>query len=498
MTIFEQSCTAEIHSNTGSLPCLYNIAGRLDCCRVVTAESTCVTMGTTTNTAEEYMNTLKAELERDTFRDEVVAANLAKLKLLARSPQLAPAVYCQDGICLLAEGAFAKNSADRPASSLEAARILANALLLEDRWQQVLAKKGYVPDVLDFYRRPGIDYEFVGGRILFLLTYKSQVDFVSLIESRGLTEAIDSHLSKHASLASATYFSSSLMIVPAMVESLKLLYNLASQHQPQMHFFSTSIISTIGILNACPISSEPLKPPIAQLLHVLAIIDWPSLLNKQEDSHITDCAEILVQLLARLVSSSPAAVKEPDLVPLLTVLRKVVELDHRDAVQLLKHSLLPQDEERDRPLGQSETLASRLLRIQTATGSTVLPEAISGLLFDLSDHDPKQFIHNVGYGHAAGYLMSHKIPVPDDLGADIGQNAARSQAVNPITGQRRDAEPETTGQEMTESEKEREAERLFVLFERLKATGVVNVENPITLAQQSGQFEEDVGSNSSK
>ncbi len=32
---------------------------------------------------------------------------------------------------------------------------------------------------------------------------------------------------------------------------------------------------------------------------------------------------------------------------------------------------------------------------------------------------------------------------------------------------------------MTEEEKEREAERLFVLFERLKATGVVDVKNPV-------------------
>lgn len=43
---------------------------------------------------------------------------------------------------------------------------------------------------------------------------------------------------------------------------------------------------------------------------------------------------------------------------------------------------------------------------------------------------------------------------------------------------------------MTEEEKEREAERLFVLFERLKQTGVVDVKNPVEVAQQSGRFEE--------
>ena len=43
---------------------------------------------------------------------------------------------------------------------------------------------------------------------------------------------------------------------------------------------------------------------------------------------------------------------------------------------------------------------------------------------------------------------------------------------------------------MTDAEKEREAERLFVLFERLRATGVLNVENPLRTAQQTGRFEE--------
>ena len=43
--------------------------------------------------------------------------------------------------------------------------------------------------------------------------------------------------------------------------------------------------------------------------------------------------------------------------------------------------------------------------------------------------------------------------------------------------------------EMTEEEKEIEAEKLFVLFERLNKLGV-RVENPVQAAQQSGKFEE--------
>lgn len=76
--------------------------------------------------------------------------------------------------------------------------------------------------------------------------------------------------------------------------------------------------------------------------------------------------------------------------------------------------------------------------------------------------------------------MSHDLPAPefslqsDSLDAaagdteDLGETLTRvdGQDINPITGQRTDMEPVDTGPEMTDLEKEREAERLFVLFER--------------------------------
>jgi hypothetical protein len=62
--------------------------------------------------------------------------------------------------------------------------------------------------------------------------------------------------------------------------------------------------------------------------------------------------------------------------------------------------------------------------------------------------------------------------------------------VNPITGQRLDAESEGPDlSQMTDEEKEREAERLYVLFERMRSLGI-GVENPVRAFQQSGRFEE--------
>lgn len=62
-----------------------------------------------------------------------------------------------------------------------------------------------------------------------------------------------------------------------------------------------------------------------------------------------------------------------------------------------------------------------------------------------------------------------------------------------MTGQKVTEEHERAQRElslMTEEEKEREAERLFVLFERMRRLGVVQVENPVRRAQQEGRFEE--------
>ena len=84
------------------------------------------------------------------------------------------------------------------------------------------------------------------------------------------------------------------------------------------------------------------------------------------------------------------------------------------------------------------------------------------LFFELADQNPTQFVHNVGFGNAAGYLSSKGIQISQqDMEA-----GGSGPDVNPITGQRIDAEPDVPLPDMSDEEKEREAERLFVLFER--------------------------------
>ena len=439
--------------------------------------------------AEDHLKAVKAELQKDSFNDEAAHERLTSLKALARDPQNASCVYCAQGLGVLAEVAFGSNNDQRPFSSLEAARVVANALLLQDQMQQVLADLCCQNRVLDFYSQQSADHEFVGARILFLLTYKSKVDFVELIESQGLVDHIRAHLAKHASLTSSDDFATSPMKTMALTETTKLLYNLTSKYPGQMYFLSQTVESLISVARDIALPSGPLGPPLAQILNALAILEWPVSLNKGREDSMLDLAHRSIELLDQSTSSLQPVQLETMLIALLTTTRKLIELSYMKVQQLLRLSLLPQDEERDKPLGQSRSLASRVLRLHTSGGLTILPEAISGLLFDLSNRDARTFVHNIGYGHAAGYLMTHKIPMPQDLITTANENIGEVE-INPITGQRVDAETPVSIPEMTDAEKEREAERLFVLFERLKATGVMNVENPLRSAQQSGRFEE--------
>lgn len=446
--------------------------------------------------AEEDLQAVRAELQTDNFDDGEIGKRLANLKAIARDPSNAPCVYCKTGLNVLAEVAFGSKNDQRPLASLEAARIIANALLLRDQTQQVFAELNYTESVVDFYSQESADHQFVGGRILFLLTYRSKVDFVALIESHQLLDHVRSQLIKHASSISSNSFESSPTNAMALTETTKLLYNLTSKYPGQMHFLSKTVDSLIDIVSTITLPSSPLAPPVAQLLNDLAIVEWPTSMNEGRENVLLGLARRFVELLDRSTSSLRPAQLETMLIALITATRKLNELAYLKVKQLLRLSLLPQDEERDKPLGRSQSLASRLLRLQTLGGLTILPEAISGLLFDLSERDARVFVHNIGYGHAAGYLMTHKIPIPKDLKTTANRSIPRNGEVeiNPITGQRLDAETPVVMPEMTDAEKEKEAERLFVLFERLKATGVMNVEHPLRIAQQSGSFEELSGS----
>lgn len=428
-------------------------------------------------------------------------------------------------------------------ASRDALRCLANLFLLDPKTRQMFIDLGFpdkaaerlkvglswLPQISDptlsSLQNDDRDDEFLVSRILFLMTYDTNLNFDGLFEHHQLSQSMNRvrrihfqccrtqliavqniahHANSYSTLKPLKKSSLSTLDTLALSETLKLLFNLTQYYPHQSSSFTPSLPHISVILCGLELPSPALQPPVNYLINALLNLD---LINEDDPAHSTSSpffpesdlkcnTERLIHILDNTVRSPnhPEEELERTTPPLISLLRKVFDSAPAEVKIHMQTRLLPSDNERSEALGRSESLASHLLRLSTSAVAPNLRETISQLLFDLSDRDATTLVRNVGYGFASGFLMTHDFPVPEaalrgeDLGAKV--TTVDGREINPVTGQRRDMEPEVEEEEMTEEEKEREAERLFVLFERLKATGVVDVQNPVAQALQEGRFEE--------
>lgn len=293
--------------------------------------------------------------------------------------------------------------------------------------------------------------------------------------------------------ASGTVPSSSM----ALAETLKLLFSLTKRCPDDVKFHAATQPAIDILLSQQDHPEQAIEPVVTHLVDALHILPI-----EEEDLSPWFPASDPKQLVERLISMLRTAAanheaSEMDLKAATTVILLLRLHKHApdDVKALMREELLPSEDERNKPLGQSNTLPARLLRLSTSGYTPQLRELIPELFFELSDRNAETFVNNVGYGYASGYLTNNKIPFVPPSGESSKEAGARNASgmrtdVNPVTGQFLANEPKIEGPPMTEEEKMREAERLFVLFERLKKTGVVDVKNPAEDAVQSGRFEE--------
>ena len=426
----------------------------------------------------------------DQMPEPEIIRNLEQLKIYGRDPTNADAIYCKEGIKTLSKYAFESRSA---LASREAFRCIANALFLAPKLRQVFVDLDCPSKAAERLKNQDTDVEFLLSRILFLLTYETNFDFGSLFDLHGLTESVNNHISRHANSitksdeknrSSETALADPVQMA-ALSESLKLLFNLSNFYPTYAAEFGASMGSIFRILDRITIPKPPLEPPVNYLINALVNLEL------EETAATVAHVDKLVSILNQAISTYQPTQLETMAAPLITVLRKMCDVAPPEAKEHMQKVLLPTDVDRDLPIGQSDTFSSRLLRLSTSPVAPNLREAIPSLLFELSGRDASRFVRNVGYGFAAGYLMSHDIPMPNSARSTDGTTGETDGGVqiNPITGQRLDKEPVGEEPEMTTEEKEREAERLFVLFERLRATGVIDVQNPVRQAMEEGRFD---------
>ncbi|EJU05980.1 hypothetical protein DACRYDRAFT_85841 [Dacryopinax primogenitus] len=208
--------------------------------------------------------------------------------------------------------------------------------------------------------------------------------------------------------------------------------------------------------------------------------------------------ELLNTALAHYFPSSDLQITEPDdpkvrlmakkedvnvdeaLSPLALFIQRLVA--GNDTIKMrARMGLLPPDLDRSTPLERRPDLLGRLVRLLTSVHMSRLKDAVGELLYAMCDSNAEHLAAAIGYGNVAGFLFNKgiMIPPPDSVDSDV----------NPITGTSTSTAPIIDfNTPMTEEEKEIEAERLFVLFDRLERSGYGV--NPVRAAQQEGRFQE--------
>ncbi|KAF8914117.1 guanine nucleotide exchange factor [Gymnopilus junonius] len=153
--------------------------------------------------------------------------------------------------------------------------------------------------------------------------------------------------------------------------------------------------------------------------------------------------------------------------------------------------IVPDDLDRTSPLEQRSDILGRCLRLLSSVYHPRLKDAVGEMLYAAADSDASTLSSLVGYGNVAGFLFHKGVlsaPQPSSSsGSGPSLTTPAGQDINPITGTTFQPKPATP--EMTDEEKEREMEKLFVLFDRLEKTGALPPDqNPMRKAIQQGKL----------
>ncbi|KAI8813511.1 guanine nucleotide exchange factor [Cladochytrium replicatum] len=273
----------------------------------------------------------------------------------------------------------------------------------------------------------------------------------------------------------------------------------------------------------------PLSPPHSHAIHALMSFPVSPLPSAADDEAWIDSwfpggnyavvqqsLEILERVIAHAYggtdSAAPGSVDERPTIggqkvddvlsPLLILMTHLAAGDRR-AREMMRGKIMPDDIDRSKPLDKGSAIPNVMIRFMTSVTMNNVRESASELLFELSGADASVLCEYVGYGNAAGFLF-HKGLLPNRPSGASGTSGddasstmsgatllGRGQDVNPITGESGEAERQRAAQAeweaMTDEEKEREGEKLLVLFERLNRTGIIKVATPTDAAGPSSR-----------
>ncbi|KNC97128.1 uncharacterized protein SPPG_07521 [Spizellomyces punctatus DAOM BR117] len=429
------------------------------------AQTTCFTPAITVAEKTAYVDRIVQGLrdESGTWSQDVFTHVLSVLRILLRESVGCDALYSVEGTKLLVLHAGLGSNAYQPTPhTTEGLKCLCNVLLHYPAARGVVWELGGVEKCVEIIKDGGLASEptFLIFRILFLATVERQV--VQTVLKNGIVGILTERLER---LVKAPVEGMELMVLN---EILKLVFNISDEETD-----CTGLVPPIlDLLRSYPLPTPPLSPPISHAIHTLLHFpthhdiwfpnDDYTLLRKFVDIleetvgvHGED-AEEEVRVGGVLLDESCS--------PLVLVLVGVARGDvHARAV--MRDWIMPNDIDRSQPLDKGTTLTARLIRYMTSITYPNLRQAVSELFFILSNESPETLVSYIGYGPAAGFLYNRGL-LPSG-------GPAPTEDIDPITGEFSAQKADEEWKAMSEEEREREAEKLFVLLDRLNRTGVI-------------------------
>ncbi|XP_043959298.1 synembryn-A isoform X2 [Gambusia affinis] len=279
-----------------------------------------------------------------------------------------------------------------------------------------------------------------------------------------------------------------------IVEILKILFNITySTHKQEPSEDDAALYRhLVAILRLClmrkcllPEDTDELQGHTVNLLTALPLQCLNVLLtvplqpeSKQSLGVNMDCVHTLLTFMERRLEAG-ARVKEK-LTPILNLLTESCRAHRETRLYIRKHVLPPLRDVSHRP-EEGDTVKSRLVRLMTHL-DTDLKHCAADLLFVLCKENVRRFVKYTGYGNAAGLLATRGLlggqrAVADaqyssDSDSDTEEYRQMKDRINPVTG-RVEAEQSNPMEGMTEEEKEEEAKRLIMLFNKLSKENII-------------------------
>ncbi|XP_034717023.1 synembryn-A isoform X2 [Etheostoma cragini] len=288
----------------------------------------------------------------------------------------------------------------------------------------------------------------------------------------------------------------SLEASQCIIEILKILFNITySTHRQEPSEDDAALYRhLVAILRLCllkkcllPDDTDELQGHTVNLLSALPLQCLDVLLvpplqpNSDQCKEVNmDCVHALMLFMERRLEGDKMKEK---LTPVLNLLTESCR-GHRETRHYIRKHILPPLRDASHKPEEGSTVKSRLIRLMTHM-DTDLKHCAADLIFVLCKENVSRFIKYTGYGNAAGLLATRGLlggqgsriftsdaQYSSDSDSDTEEYRQVRDRINPVTGRVEVEQPDPM-EGMTEEEKEEEAKRLFMLFNKLSRENII-------------------------